>query len=161
MKQVSLPKSVIGTFLLIVLGVAAGCSSSKLDTERATRARHVARAAQAMAESANLGLLGLPISTYQERDPNPNPYVGNLLFDRYCDSCHGSSHKAPAITRNRTNSSDAKSDYYIIQYGIVDMPGFRTKLTKFQIYDIMCYMGDDLTPIIGEQQNKTVSSDQN
>ena len=132
-----------------------------MDSEQARRARHIARATQGLSESANMGLLGLPMSMYQERAPNPNAYVGKLLFERYCDKCHGSSRKGPDITRNRATASDAQSDYYIIRYGILDMPEFRTRLTKFQIYDIMAYMGDDLTPIISEQATTTSGSSDN
>ena len=146
--------------LFILLIGLTSCSSSKQDAEHSQRTRHVARATQGLADSANLGLLGLPFSMYQERAPNPNPYVGNLLFERYCDACHGSSKKGPDILKNRATASDAESDYYIIRYGIVDMPGFRTRLTKFQIFDIMAYMNDDLSPLIREQQY-SVSSHEN
>ena len=151
-------RHIIGCSVIGIILILTACSSSKLDAEQARRARHIARATQGLSESANLGLFGLPMSIYQEREPNPNAYVGKLLFERYCDSCHGSSGKGPNITKNRATASDAQSDYYIIRYGILDMPEFRTRLTKFQIYDIMAFMGDDLTPIISEQTATTSGS---
>ena len=130
----------------------AGCSGSQQDLEHSAQARQIARAAQALTESAHLGLLGITGTTYRERAPNPNPYVGQLLFERYCEVCHGSSGKAPEIRKNRASSKDAESDFYIIQYGVGDMPGFRTRLTKFQVYDVLCNMGDDLSPLIEPEQ---------
>ena len=138
----------------IILGALGTLSCSKSDTA-AKRAfsRQLARASQAMSESANLGASAVFNSMYAERDPHPQPYVGGLLFERYCDPCHGKSRKAPDITENRVNTSDAESDYYIIRYGINDMPGFRTKLTVFQIYDILAYMKQDLEPLLKKRQN--------
>ena len=120
-----------------------GCSGSKKDVSRLTKARQVAYAGQAMVLGAQLGTLGLWDDIDSEREPNPNPYVGKLLFKRYCDSCHANAGKAPNILDKRVNTPDAESDYYVIQYGLTDMPGFRTRLTQFQIYDILSYIGDE------------------
>lgn len=138
--------------MLLAAMSAVSCARSDTAAKKAF-SRQLARATQAMTESAHLGSLAVANSMYAERDPHPQAYVGSLLFERYCDSCHGKSRKAPNITENRVNASDAESDYYIIRYGINDMPGFRTKLTVFQIYDILAYMKQDLDPLIKKRQN--------
>lgn|GEM_PF-2791712 len=120
-----------------------GCSQSNR-SNKATNGHHIAWAIQGMSQSAELGALGVPVSSFQEREPNPNAYVGQLLFERYCAPCH-STQKAPDIIEHRVTQSDAESDYYIIRYGIQDMPGFRMRLTKFQVFDILAYMNTDFT----------------
>ncbi len=97
-----------------------------------------------MTQSAQLGSMATGDAAYAERAPNPNPYVGELLYKRYCAPCHGSGN-APEILENRVTASDAESDYYIIRYGLIDMKGFRSRLTKFQILDILAYMNVDLS----------------
>ena len=138
--------------VLLAAVTTLSCSRSDTAAKRAF-SRQLARASQAMSESAHLGSLAVANSMYAERDPHPQPYVGGLLFERYCDPCHGKSRKAPDITNNRVTTSDAESDYYIIQYGINDMPAFRSKLTVFQIYDILAYMKQDLDPLINKRRN--------
>ena len=138
--------------ILVAAACTLSCSRSDTAAKRAF-SRQLARASQAMSESAHLGSLAVTNAMYAERDPHPQAYVGALLFERYCESCHGKSRKAPNITENRINTSDAESDYYIIRYGINDMPGFRTKLTVFQIYDILAYMKQDLDPLIQKRRS--------
>lgn len=135
--------------IVIALG---GCTSSpkRFDPET-LKARTVAQAAQSLSEGMFLGRLALGEGRLRDRDPNPNAYVGHLLFQRYCDACHGNHHKGPNIIDNRVTTSDVMSDYYIIRYGTGDMPGFRTRLTKFQIYDLLAFMKTDMTALIGEE----------
>lgn len=109
------------------------------------RSRYMARVTQAMTTGARLGSLAVMDAQYTEREPNPNAYVGKQVYRRYCESCHGSVQKAPDIIENRVTSSDPESDYYIILYGINDMPAFRNRLTKFQIYDVLKYMNPEFT----------------
>ena len=138
--------------VLLAAVTTLSCSGSDTAAKKAF-SRQLARASQAMSEGAHLGSLAVSNSMYAERDPHPKAYVGGLLFERYCDSCHGKSRKAPDIIENRATTSDAESDYYIIRYGINDMPGFRTKLTVFQIYDILAYMKQDLDPLMNKRRN--------
>ena len=126
------------------LSVVMGCARSP-EGRAGALSRDVARAAKGMTEGAQLGSFALMDTTqYRERDPNPNPYVGELLYNQYCASCHGSG-KGPDILDNRTTAPDAESDYYIIRYGLIEMKGFRDKLTKFQTLDILAYMKVDLS----------------
>ena len=120
-----------------------GCSQSNR-SNKTTTARHIAWAIQGMSQSAELGTLGAPVNSFQEREPNPNAYVGQLLFERYCAPCH-TTQKAPDIIEHRVTQSDAESDYYIIRYGIHDMPGFRSRLTRFQVFDILASMKTDFS----------------
>ncbi len=133
--------SVLGMtcFVWIVLG----CSGQSGVGVRA-QSRQVARASQGMVVGAQLGASGVWDSQYREREPNPNAYVGELLYRRYCQSCHEGG-GGPAIVDGRATSPDAESDYYIIRYGLITMKGFRSRLTKFQILDILAYMKVDLT----------------
>ena len=129
--------------LCALLICACGCSQSNRSA-KATKGRHIAWAIQGMSQGAELGKLGFPANPVLARDPNPNAYVGQLLFDRYCAPCH-TTQKAPDIIEHRVTQSDAESDYYIIRYGIHDMPGFRSRLTKFQVFDILAYMKTDFS----------------
>ena len=139
------------SFCILLLLAAAGCSRNG-SSDASVLSRHLARASQAMSEGAHLGSLAVANSMYAEREPHPKAYVGSLLFERYCDPCHGASRKAPNITKNRATHADAESDYYIIRYGINDMPGFRSKLTVFQIYDILAHLNDDMGPFLEKQR---------
>ena len=127
--------------LLCICLCLYGCSYSGR-SDSAKNARHLAWAVQGLSMGAELGLLGKPANAFLERDPNPNEYVGQLLFGRYCAPCHTTG-KAPNIIEHRVTSSDAESDFYIIRYGIHEMPGFRTRLTRFQVLDILAYMKTD------------------
>lgn len=130
-------------FALPILPGMTGCNSSRSRTPNSI-SRSVARAMQAMAQSTQLGALATSDTQYRERDPNPNPYVGELLFKRYCTPCHGAG-KAPEILDNRVTQADAESDFYVIRYGLIEMKGFRSRLTTFQILDILSYMKVDLS----------------
>lgn len=133
------------TYLLTLSSVLYGCSGvSGKNTEANQRARYLAKAAQGMTESAKNGMLSVMDEEYAEREPNPNAYVGELIFKRYCAQCH-SRGKGPDIIDHRVTTSDPESDYYIIRYGVGEMPGFRTRLTRFQIFDILAYMKSDFS----------------
>lgn len=131
--------------LLVISCILFSCSSMSAQKEaQLRRSRLVAKAAQEMSYSAELGSKGVMGTQFTMREPNPNKYVGNLLFERYCQQCHGTG-KAPDILNHRITESDAESDYYIISYGLTTMPAFRRRLTKFQIFDILAYMNTDFT----------------
>lgn len=139
------PTAITALCLFLISCFLFSCSSvSERNAEKLRRSRQLAKAAQEMSYSANLGAQGLLDAQFTMREPNPNKYVGSLLFDRYCDQCHGKG-KAPDILSNRVTESDAESDYYIISYGLKTMPAFRRRLTKFQIFDILAYMNTDFT----------------
>ncbi len=147
--------------LLMVFVLVSACSGSSRDLEKATVARKLAKAVQAMAEGAQAGSEGLLKSGYVEREPNPNAYVGTLLYGRYCSSCH-STGKGPDILTNRVTQSDAESDYYIIRYGVGEMPAFRNRLTKFQILDILAGMNVDFSHfslVIGKNDTDGVNAE--
>lgn len=148
--------------ILVIIGLISACSGSSRDLEKSTVARKLAKAVQAMAEGAEAGSEGLLKSGYVEREPNPNAYVGNLLYGRYCSSCH-SSGKGPDILTNRVTQSDAESDYYIIRYGVGEMPAFRNRLTKFQILDILASMNVDFSHfslVIGRNDTDGVNAEE-
>lgn len=131
--------------LLLISCFLFSCSSvTERNAENLRRSRQLAKAAQEMSYSANLGAQGMLDAQFTMREPNPNRYVGSLLFDLYCDQCHGKG-KAPDILSHRVTEADAESDYYIISYGLTTMPAFRRRLTKFQIFDILAYMNTDFT----------------
>ena len=132
----------ISVILLISCFLFSCTSASDRNAEKLRRSRQLAKAAQEMAYSAELGSQGMMDAQFTMREPNPNKYVGSLLFERYCQSCHG---KGPNILNGRVTPSDAESDYYIISYGLTTMPSFRRRLTKFQIFDILAYMNTDFT----------------
>ncbi len=132
-------------YILTLSSVLYGCSGvSGKNTEANLRARYLAKSAQGMTEGAKNGMLSVMNEEYAEREPNPNAYVGELLFKRYCAQCH-SRGKGPDIIDHRVTTSDPESDYYIIRYGVGEMPGFRTRLTRFQIFDILAYMKSDFS----------------
>lgn len=122
-----------------------GCTGTPQTSDSKTMSRHIARASQAMSLSAKLGSMAAVDAQYKERAPNPNSYVGKQVYRRYCESCHGHRNKAPDILKNRVTASDPESDYYIILYGVKEMPAFRSRLTKFQILDILKYMNPEFT----------------
>ena len=132
---------------LMFLGLiwVCGCSKQDMRSDPKALSRQLARAAQGMTASARLGAMMVTDAQYEEREPNPNAYVGKQVYRRYCESCHGASRRAPDIIENRVTPSDPESDYYIILYGLTEMPAFRTRLTKFQIYDILKYMDPEFT----------------
>ena len=121
----------------------AGCSTQAAVPGHVF-SRALGRASQAMAQGAEVGAQLAGSKAYVEREPHPNAYVGGLLYERYCDACHGGG-KAPDILSKRVTEPEAESDYYAILYGLVEMPGFRSKLTQFQILDILSYMNVDLS----------------
>ena len=121
-------------FVALLSIISLGCQR-RTKTLSTSISRSVARSSQAMATGDTV---------YSERDPNPNAYVGELLFKRYCSPCHGNG-KAPEILEKRLTPPDAESDFYIIRYGLIDMKGFRSRLTTFQILDILAYMKVDLS----------------
>lgn len=132
--------------LLLIAFLSAtflGCQP-RTKTLSTSTSRGVARASQGMARGAQLGSMATGNTLYSERDPNPNAYVGKLLFKKYCTPCHGND-KAPQILDKRVTTPDAESDFYIIRYGLVNMKGFRSRLTTFQILDILAYMKIDLS----------------
>lgn len=131
--------------LVCLAAVLSGCSGSQKETDMKARSRYIARVTQAMTTGARLGSLTVVDAQYTEREPNPNAYVGKQVYRRYCESCHGSIRKAPDIMENRVTVSDSESDYYIILYGLNEMPAFRNRLTKFQIYDVLKYMNPEFT----------------
>ena len=81
----------------------------------------------------------------QTYTPTPNAYIGELVFAQYCSQCHGQGDKL----KQGVNQRSMTSDYYIIVYGQKQfgstMPGFRTRLTQFQIYDILTYLNYDVS----------------
>lgn len=141
----------------LVLAFALTACTHSNRSDRAESARHLAWAVQGMSQGAELGSIGAPANAFREREPNPNAYVGQLLFSRYCAPCH-TTQKAPDIIENRVTQSDAESDYYIIRYGIQEMPGFRSRLTKFQIFDILAYMKTDFTDFTQLHDNSGTST---
>lgn len=127
----------------VPLFLVVGCSA-KTAVPGHVFSRALGRASQAMAQGAEVGAQLAGSKAYVEREPHPNAYVGGLLYERYCDACHGVG-KAPDILTKRVTEPEAESDYYAILYGLVEMPGFRSKLTQFQILDILSYMNVDLS----------------
>lgn len=121
------------------------CSRFSSGTYEQNRSRLLAKALQSMTESAEIGSLFEMKSQFTEREPNANAYLGSLLYDRYCQKCHGKASKSNLV--NRASAMDAESEYYIIRYGIKgtsgDMQGFRNRLTKFQILDVMAFIQHD------------------
>ncbi len=105
----------------------------------------MAKAIQGMSESAEIGSLFEMKSQFTEREPNANAYLGSLIYDRYCERCHGNASSSRLV--QRASAEDPESDYYIIRYGIKsssgEMTGFRNRLTKFQILDVMAYIKHD------------------
>jgi len=121
-----------------------GCRSSA-DSRASVQ---LAQVTQAMSQGAFIGSKLYFKSEYQEREPNPNDKVGALLYERYCASCH-SNRKGPLLEGVYNTSPDNESDYYIVYYGLNanmvntslnQMRGFGSKLTKFQIFDILAYL---------------------
>ena len=82
-------------YILTLSSVLYGCSGvSGKNTEASLRARYLAKAAQGMTESAKNGILSVMDEEYSEREPNPNAYVGELIFKRYC---RGSASRGPCV----------------------------------------------------------------
>ena len=136
MRAFSLP----GILFLCLGFVALGCSSmAEMDETRAT-ARRISLVAQGMTQGAENGARMHWNRIYA---PTPNPYVGRLVFEQYCGRCHGDGKKI--MRREGASVHDVESNYYVILYGETrngkEMPSFRTRLTKFQVYDILSYLG--------------------
>ena len=142
-----------------------GCGHSRNRSKQPKRSVQIALAAQGLLDGAEFGSLCYQDSQYQERIPSPNAYLGGLLYSRYCEQCHKSTATAPQIIGNRSNS-DAKSDYYIVEYGFsshpsqykAPMPSFRSRLTRFQTLDVLAHLGhqeQELSEISNEVSNSS------
>ena len=149
----------------VILFPTFGCGHSRNRTKQPKRSVQIALAAQGLLDGAEFGSLCYQDSRYQERIPKPNAYLGGLLYSRYCEQCHKSTATAPKIIETR-DVSDAKSDYYIIEYGFSShpsrypaaMPSFRSRLTRFQMLDVLAHLGhqeDKLTEISNEVNNSS------
>lgn len=153
----------ITAFLLV--DCALGCGHNRNQTNQPKRSVQIALAAQGLLDGAEFGALCYQDSRYHERIPKPNAYLGKLLYSRYCEQCHKSAASAPQIINIQRNT-DAKSDYYIIEYGFStypsryksSMPSFRSRLTQFQILDILAGLGhqeEELSIISNEVNNSS------
>lgn len=111
-----------------------GCRSGS-DKERAAL---LASAAENMKVGAWIGS-EMRFQGYVEREPNPNPDVGKLLFGLYCSECHAPGKKSALEGHYQTDPS-VESDVHIIKYGLREMKGFNTRLTHFQMLDILAYL---------------------
>lgn len=129
--------------ICLSVGLLYGCSGSMRESDGKAQARHIARASQGMVIGVRLGAMAVMDAQYTEREPNPNAYVGKQVFRRYCESCHGNRNKAPNLMENRVSGWDSESDYYIILYGLTEMPAFRNRLTKFQVYDVLKHLNPE------------------
>ncbi len=135
----SFSTKIYDVFLLNMLGLAClvgACSTNQSESMTV----QLAKASQALHDSAKFGSHAHYEDVYTERDPNPNATVGALLYDRYCTSCHGNASKAPPILGNYATTPESESDFYIIRYGLNEMRGFSTRLTNFQVLDILAYL---------------------
>ena len=111
-----------------------GCRSGS-DKERAAL---LATATENMKVGAWIGS-EMRFQGYVEREPNPNPEVGKLLFGLYCSECHSSS-KGRVLEGHYQTDPNKDSDVHIIKYGLREMKGFNTRLTHFQMLDILAYL---------------------
>jgi len=100
----------------------------------------LARLTQAMTQGAMLGSLAVDQLGHTPRDLSPNPLVGEHLFGRYCSACHGSGKNGPKIVGYYDKTPDSESDIAIIRHGLIEMPGFGSRLTEFQIKDLLAYL---------------------
>lgn len=100
----------------------------------------LARTTQALSQGAFIGAQMHFDNRQLERQLNPNPIVGEHIYLRYCDSCHGFPDKAPRLEGRYDTSPSNESDVNIVRYGLITMPGFSSKLTNFQIYDVLAYL---------------------
>lgn len=141
-------------YALLAFGLLfCGCKSGA-DSRASVQ---LAQATRAMTKSAYIGSKIFFSSDVGEREPNPNANVGKFLYQRYCDECHATPSKAPAIEGVYKASPDNESDYYIIRYGLKEMRGFSSRLTKFQVLDILAWLQSAYEAEHGEQD--TTESD--
>lgn len=111
-----------------------GCRSGS-DKERIAQ---LAAATENMKVGAWIGS-EMRFQGYVEREPNPNPEVGKLLFGLYCSECH-SAGKGIVLEGHYQTNPGVESDVHIIKYGLRQMKGFNTRLTHFQMLDILAYL---------------------
>lgn len=131
----------ISAVLFTILCMICACVQTSCKSSAETQASvALAKATQTMTQGAWIGSRLVFSSQYHERDPNPNAEVGELLYERYCTSCHGNGAKAPPILGVYATNPNSESDFYIIRYGLKEMRGFSTRLTNFQILDILAYL---------------------
>lgn len=130
--------AVCAVFFGAALG-ALGMTGCRAGSDR-ERAAMLAGATENMKLGAWIGS-EMRFQGYVEREPNPNPAVGELLFGLYCRDCHTpkAGRAAPLDGHYRTDPS-VESDIHIIKYGLREMKGFNTRLTSFQILDILAYL---------------------
>lgn len=149
----AVPARKISLYGLLALGLLfSGCKSGA-DSRASVQ---LAQATRAMTKSAYIGSKIFFSSEVGEREPNPNANVGKFLYQRYCSECHSSPSKAPIIEGVYNASPDNESDYYIIRYGLNEMRGFSSRLTKFQMLDILAWLQSAYKAEHG-QQNTTDS----
>ena len=129
--------------VILAAAVAAGCSSMVPRQGPNDEAHAISAAATGMARGADNGARMRWNRVYA---PTPNPYVGELVFNQYCSGCHGNGDRLKKKSSDTVH--DMASHYYVILYGDTkdgrNMPSFRTRLTKFQIFDILSFLGYDV-----------------
>ncbi len=134
--------------VLCFVAMAALCVLSCRSSADSRASVQLAQVSQAMWQGAFIGSKLYYNSAYHEREPNPNAQVGALLYERYCASCH-SNRKGPPLVGTYNTTPENESDYYVIYYGLNansaeksldQMRGFSSRLTKFQIFDILAYL---------------------
>ena len=127
----------IGAFLGVLSCIL--CFSS-CKVENALEPVALAKAVQGLAEGAYLGSSVTARDVLKAHDPKPNPLVGEALYQRYCENCHSIQPIGPKLVGVYNASPNSESDVAIIRYGLKDMKGFRSRLTPFQILDILAYL---------------------
>ena len=136
-----------GVFCLILMTVL--CLSCRPQTPN-NFSVSLARLTQAMTQGAILGSMGADQSGNMPRDLTPNPLVGEHLFGRYCSACHGSEKGALKIVGRYNTTPDSETDIAIIRHGLIEMPGFGSRLTEFQIKDLLAYLEASYAAIYGK-----------
>ncbi|MBQ1266479.1 MAG: cytochrome c [Proteobacteria bacterium] len=131
-----LPLAIVAVCVAI-LGLALGVSGCRSGNDR-ERSAMIASATENMKIGAWIGS-EIRFQGYVEREPNPNPDVGSILYGMYCRDCH-SGKTAARLEGTYETSPYVESDIHIIKYGLREMKGFNTRLTKFQILDILAYL---------------------
>lgn len=128
--------TVLAVFVVLA-GVALGVSGCRRGNDR-ERSSMIASATESMKIGTWIGS-EMRFQGYVEREPNPNPDVGGILYGMYCRDCHSGKQSA-RLEGTYETSPYVESDIYIIKYGLREMKGFNTRLTKFQILDILAYL---------------------
>lgn len=144
---------------LCYIVIISGCK-----VQNATQPIVLAKALQGLSQSAYIGSLMTNKDRLKQSQSQPSAVVGEVLYQRYCEDCHSISNDAPRLMGNYKADVTSESDTAIIRYGLKEMPGFRSKLTPYQVTDILAYLRETYYikhPEEKESENNKENSEQN